>query len=153
MNKLLNKQTGDTIIEVLIAIVMISGVLGATFAIANRSQKTTQANHERYQAQLLANQQAEWLKARSNTARASLTALDLAKKYCAKNTKDIVEITTANPDICKFNDLYYITITPKQNDKYISGSPPGVETNTFFIKVEWDSLTGGTDKVELVYGI
>lgn len=153
MTKIFNKQTGDTIVEVMIAIVMIGGVLGATFAIANRSQKTTQANHERYQAQLLANQQAEWLKARSNTARTELTTLDLAKKYCAKNTTTIDEITTAKPDICKFNDLYYITIMPEQNPKYINGDESIKETNTFYIKVEWDGLTGGKDKVELVYGI
>jgi len=147
------KQVGDTIIEVMIAIVVMSGVLGAAFAISNKSSKTTQANHERYQAQMYANQQAEWIKSYAADNRATLTGLTVAPgvTYC------MVDATTApvlsSDNRCVIDSLYHIKFTPKQMPGNIGG-PTDDTTNTYTINVSWDSLTsGGTDQVELIYGI
>ena len=61
------RQKGDTIVEVLIAITVLAFALGTGYATANRSTLAIQSNKERYQAQLLANKQVEFLRAASNT--------------------------------------------------------------------------------------
>lgn len=60
--KPLLKQSGDTIIEVLIAMTVIGMVLGASFAIANRATLTGRAAQERTEALKLAESQLELLK-------------------------------------------------------------------------------------------
>ena len=70
-------QKGETIVEVLFAIVVIASALGGAFAIASRSSNTIQDSKEHYQAQLLANSQADALKsyASDTTNKASLDIL------------------------------------------------------------------------------
>lgn len=55
-------QSGDTIIEVLIAIAVVSGVLGTTYAIMNRNHMIVRTNQERTEASKLAQRQIEMLK-------------------------------------------------------------------------------------------
>ena len=146
--KFFKSQTGDTIIEVMMAIVVMSGVLGATFAVSNRSLKSTQANHERFQAQMYANQQAEWIKVYSANNRQGLTT-NAATVFCMNGSASLVADTNAS---CTKESLYKISITPKQMSKDFSGGAN--EYNTFFIRVTWDSLANGKqDQLELVYGI
>jgi Tfp pilus assembly protein PilV len=146
VRKKYSKQAGDTIIEVMIAITILGGVLGATFAIANRSLKATQANHERYQAQLIANEQAEWVRIFTTDTANKSTLLTSSATFCMTSAS----VKQAAP--CT-NDLYQVTITPKQMSKTTDGSGT-LEYNTYYIEVVWDSLSrNGQDKVELVYGI
>lgn len=148
--KVFNKQTGDTIVEVMIAIVVMSGVLGASFAISNKAAKGTQANHERFQAQMYANQQAEWIKAYATTNRDTLLANTVA--FCMTSPTNIVKPIPSD-GTCTKDSLYKITITPAVMSEYIgSGSNTN---NTFYIRVIWDSLTSasGEDQLELVYGL
>lgn len=56
------RQAGDTIVEVLIAIAVVSGVLGITYSIMNRNQMIVRTNQERTEASKLAQQQIEMLK-------------------------------------------------------------------------------------------
>jgi len=53
-------QTGDTIVEVLIAIVIVSSVLVAAYASATRNTLTNQETQERSQALQLATTQLEF---------------------------------------------------------------------------------------------
>lgn len=135
------KQTGETIIEVLISILVISVALAGAFAISNRSQKTVQANQERYQAQILANSQADLLKnyVSSNPRPTS--------GFCFKSDNSL---STFVAD-CKNKDpnsLYTINITCG------SGTCGGDAYSMYKIVVTWDSLiSGGQDNVELWYGV
>lgn len=154
-NKTTNSQIGDTIIEVMIAIMVIGGVLAATFAISNRAQKGALLNNERYQAQMLANQQAERIKLYSATVqgRANLYGLAADTTICFTSSSAYISGSCSNID-----DKYTITVTPKKHSKYITNDPPGDVTNTFYIKVVWDSLISnasadGKENVEIVYGI
>jgi type II secretory pathway pseudopilin PulG len=129
-------QTGETIVEVLFSIAVLASALGGAFAISTRSKNTMQANQERYQAQLIANGQADNL-----------------KLYMAKNSTfggfcfDSNGNKQTSSDSCKFNngnnpDLYNVSI-----------NQPNPAVNFFVIKVIWDSLVNGEqDQVELVYG-
>jgi len=146
-------QTGDTIVEVMMAVVILSGILGGTFAISNKSQKTTQANHERYQAQLYANQQAEWIKQASADQRDSFIAKFTGDQTFCMNGTTVI-LNEASDVNCNNKDgRYKIVITASKDCKYIK-SPCVKDTyDNYFITVSWDSLAGGTDTVGLAYGI
>lgn len=63
MNKLLKlSKRGDTIIEVLLAIVVVSGTLGTAFATMDRGTQGTRASQERAEALKLVEGQIELLK-------------------------------------------------------------------------------------------
>lgn len=133
-------QAGETIIEVLVAISVIAATIGVSFAIANRSQKTVQADQERYTAQLLANGQADSIRAYIGEASSNRSEATLSSPFCMV---DASPQPNTNPE-CTVNNLYAITVTRTSNSTSFS---------TFNIKVEWDSITGnGKDKVELNYG-
>ncbi|HSX31598.1 MAG TPA: prepilin-type N-terminal cleavage/methylation domain-containing protein [Candidatus Saccharimonadales bacterium] len=59
------RQTGDTIVEVLIAIAIVSLVLTAAYVITNKNTVAIQANQERIQAQHLVAAQIESLRAQN----------------------------------------------------------------------------------------
>ncbi len=152
-NKRLNSK-GETIVEVLIAIAVLSAALGGAYAITTSSQKTLQANHERYQAQLLANRQAEMLKSYANEDFESFKRLNGSLPFCAE--------TFLNPTSPQFdpatdttscvdgpNGLYRVLVYPRE--RTVNGN---VIIDTFLIEVTWDSLLqDGKDKVDLYYGI
>jgi type II secretory pathway pseudopilin PulG len=58
-----SNQKGDTIVEVLLAIAVVSSVLGGAFVSANRSLRGTQVSQERGEALKLVEGQLERLKA------------------------------------------------------------------------------------------
>lgn len=169
---LVNRK-GDTIVEVMIAIVLLGAAIGSAFAIAGNSQLQTQANHEYNQAHLLANQQAELI---LNSFREVFTGTQLNESdyrtapfydafpgtpFCMQT--DMTQLYTA-PSVFtdSMTDTYLtapadciITYGGAEYNVAITTEPSGApEPEYFFIKVTWESLTGSDiDSVELRYGI
>lgn len=56
-------HAGDTLVEVLLAIAVLSGIMGITYAIANRAQRNTQLSQQRAEATGVAQTQVERLRA------------------------------------------------------------------------------------------
>lgn len=147
-------RAGDTIVEVMIAVIVLGAALGAAIAIATKSQKQSQANHEYHQAQLLANQQAEYLLTAFNTALSSSVEnySDTRDDFYTSHSSsfcyiDGVKNPAPSPD-CEKNDggaTYEIIVSADS------------ATPKFVIKVQWDSLTPSTasdqDNVELIYAL
>jgi type II secretory pathway pseudopilin PulG len=135
--KRIASQAGETIVEVLIAMAVIASSLGIAFASASKSTKGIQANKDRYQGQLYANQQADLL--RANT---SNSAIRTSIAFCFDATPSF----TTTLSSCQRDSLYNITIQ-------CSSHCNAVDTySTYKIHVEWDSDKAGTDSVEVFYG-
>ena len=147
-------QVGDTIVEVLLVVTILAVTLSGAYAIANRSSKGVQANKERYQAQLIANSQAERIRSTIDTARNTYRAWNSTNKGCLDSRG---ESTSPIANNCQTNDgntftttgLYSVSIECVNT----CGNP---NYNTYKIRVEWDSIIGSTatgkDNVELYYG-
>lgn len=149
------KQSGDTIIEVMIALVVLLAALAGAFAVGNRSTKTTQDNHERYQAQLIANEQAELIRKTaydgSATSRgqfiSDITAL--GGDFCMDTTGAVAQTSTSCTKTVGID--YKVQIATKEYPNPVTNAP---EKNMYFITVTWDSAIGdGIGRVELAYGI
>jgi len=140
-------QAGETIVEVLIAIAVLATALGGAFSISTRAKNTMQANQERYQAQLIANSQADLLKLYMLDNSQYSPKLAYFCMYYDETNKSYapIEYNVLNspPANCTQNsDLYSISITQTNSSE-----------NIYLIKVIWDSLINGSqDQVELAYG-
>jgi Tfp pilus assembly protein PilV len=158
---LMRSQKGETIIEVLIAIMVMSAALAGAFAVSSRSQRTVQSNQERYQAQLIANQQADLIKlAQADDGKKTLlnTYTNSTRVFCmnASGAIESLTVTTALDPQClvpygspKAFD-YKVMVQPIQSNPGV-GNP----VDTFVITIEWDSLSSasGTDNLRLIYAI
>lgn len=147
------KQRGETIVEVLICVVILSSALGGAYAVANRSRNTVQDNYERFQAQMLANQQAEYLRAyytQSSTTRPTPSASP-SDRFCLylDSTPELTKVPITDLN-CKQYDLYSINIETLSGDPLV----PPYKYNTFKIQITWDSVLSkaGQSKVEVIYG-
>lgn len=133
---------GDTIVEVMIAIVILGAALGTVFAVSGSSQKQTQVNHERTQAQLLANDTADQIVRDYNSKDISLESYvsGLANNFCFE--QNTANVNTTPPCVYNTGPDYEVTIQKDSGNR------------VFLITVEWDSLIGSTrDRVQLYYGI
>lgn len=139
-----NNRRGETIVEVLIAIVVLSSALGGAFAISNASVRKTQANHERYQATLLVNSYAEQIR-RDYHDEADQVGFD-------RNTYEYCDPTSN----CSISPVPDFVVDSKVTITSVGSAPTNVVAGsivTYKIVLTWPSLTGDEDRVELLYGL
>lgn len=151
-------RKGDTIVEVMIAIVVLGAALGAAFSISNRSVIQTQNNHERYQIQLWMNEQAELIR-QDYTAyianggdRADYAPGDGDSAIRAK----LCLTATPRPAQCDYAD-YALKITvvnnPSANTRAVENTGLSV-LKKYIITADWtDAATGNPSALELRYDI
>lgn len=158
-------QAGDTIVEVLIAIAVVSGVLGITYSIMNKNVATIQDNQERTEASKLVQGQLELLRRASEDVNSSITlddnfclSVDTVSGVIEKNgnilTNGLVKDSGSGTDgyngdcigTVGTDDRYFINIV----DVYPGGS--NARTN-FRVMVRWHSLAGGDSQVVMSYRI
>jgi Tfp pilus assembly protein PilE len=151
---------GDTIIELLIAVSVLSFALGSAYAISQKSTRVMQANKERSQAVLYANEQAAqipiFLDDSTNLKRNALNSFATDEPRCIKN--NILETGANN---CTKDELYtiYIKCQPSGQDRNnatlfanqcLNGND---KFDVYVITVVWDSIVGDAqDKVDIIYG-
>jgi len=151
--KLRYSQRGDTIVEVLLAIVIIASVLAHAFTASRGSLRATQDNQERHEAVGIAQTQVELLRLQSLEAIKNVAGS--GDYFCINNTGDPVDWTgntipnnaqadtlTSYPNECKngLDDRYHYSI---QKDT------PTTDTYTF--RARWNKLGGGINEVIMFY--
>lgn len=145
-------KSGDTIVEVMIAIIVLGAAIGGAFAITNKSQLKTQANHERYQAQMYANMQAERLRdAYSKYIADGHSRGEFSAKITSGGCLGGNSIDSWQNSCTVVEKIYNISVDNVSGAGAVTGL---TDPLTYKIHVEWDRLGGGDqDSVELVYGL
>jgi type II secretory pathway pseudopilin PulG len=133
------KQAGDTIIEVLMAIVVVSFMLVAAYVTVNKNTATNQETQERSQATQLATTQLEFLHVSS-----------LGSFNCFDSTGTPAG-TVADNSACVVNSDGSKNTTGSQPKYTIAITQPSA--GTYQVSVTWDSLVAGhiTSNVTLYY--
>lgn len=134
-------QNGDTIVEVLIAIVVVSAVLTGAFSIANLSLKSIRMAQERGEAQKIAQRSVEQL----NSFRPpDIGVTAQGAEFCIESSAAVPSAIAFDPARCASgtDDRYKTTITR-------TGSGPVLPV--FKIRVYWDGIKGGEEQVEFYY--
>ena len=127
-------QRGDTIVEVLIAISVVSLVLTSVYALTNKNVRSTQEVQEQNYAQKLAEQQVELLRAAA-TKPTGTNCFDPATGATMPSTSVVCKPIVGNA-------TYAVAVT----DDLTS-------TGKYMIQITWDKLGGGTSKVTVYYKV
>ncbi len=132
---------GDTIIEVLITVIIVSSALVGAITISNYGTKQIRMAQERTEAQKFAQQEVERLDRAIEMHRATLLSTTALTSLCI-NSDYSLNLTPP----CRYGtpDRYEVTIS---RDTPASSNLP----KTFTVTVEWDSLKGGTEQVRIPY--
>ena len=145
-------QGGDTIVEVLIAMAVISSVLGGAYASANRNSKSAQQSQEHSRALKVAETQLELLKAYATNFHDQFTSdPNLNGSFClqtdtAGNDVKIKSYDSSTAGECKVDDNGIA-------DRYSTEVTKDAVTNIYTVKISWDGIKGGQDQVGLVYRV
>lgn len=144
-------QRGDTLIEVLIALVILGLVLVSAYSSTSRSLRSARQAQERSEATKLAEAQAERLKSLAPQFRhPDRNVFITATPYCIDTSNTIREwATPGDPEVelkhtppypaeCVTGDRYFASIT------YDDAPDP-----LFTILVRWERIGGGEDNVRL----
>ncbi len=150
-------KRGDTIIEVLMAIVVISATLGTAFATINSGVKGTRSSQERAEALKIVESQIELLKsARAN----SVSGLyGRSRAFCVNKTGSNITIHEAFNPPGSVGDAQAQPLTSYSNDcrnnSITGGYNYSIEedaSNVFVIRARWSSITGDrNDQIEIKY--
>ena len=140
MKRIQTRQAGDTIVEVLIAISIVSLVLTTAYMVTNKNSLTMQATQERTQAQKLIERQIELLRA--------ATSVPAATSFCF--TDDDGSTSTILTQ-CSFNQSGDSSTDTSAALYKIAISPNIPSPNTFEVKATWDRIGGGSSNITMNY--
>jgi prepilin-type N-terminal cleavage/methylation domain-containing protein len=76
------RQRGDTLVEVMVAIVIVATVIGGAYVVSNRSLQSTRSAQERSNALKLAEAQIEQLKAQVTQDGTKIFGVGVPIKFC-----------------------------------------------------------------------
>lgn len=140
-------QRGDTIVEVLISIAVVSLILGGAFVTTNRSQTGVRNSQEHGEALKLVGAQLEQL--RADAAKAAPTVFAQAVPFCMYNDA-AVSTTGATAADCKQSSAG----NPTSTEPIYRLSIDRTSSNggyLFTVKADWDQISGGTAEETMVY--
>jgi prepilin-type N-terminal cleavage/methylation domain-containing protein len=172
------KQRGDTLIEVMIALAIVSSVIGMSYATASRALRTGRAAQERTEALKLVEGQIEILKATAPNYAVPATNIFSAGPLAVTNPSFCVDsagvlynekVTPAlaadlelDPLLSSVSasgvptgaEVYHKKCALGQDARYKisiirAGDPPG--QSTFAIRARWERVGGGKDEVVIYY--
>jgi prepilin-type N-terminal cleavage/methylation domain-containing protein len=142
-------QSGDTIVEVLIAITIVSVILGGAYVTSNDSLDATQDAQEHADALQLTQAQVELLRTKATSGNAIFTT---ATPFCigddgtVKSTAPACTVDSSGAvSGVSAENIYLTQITNR------SGS--GAGPYTFTAQTTWPGLQNKTDQVQLIYRI
>ncbi len=138
------RERGDTIVEVLIAIGVISLVLAGAFVMTNRSLQGTRDAQERVNAVKLVESQVEQVKNLASTNPTAIFGAGVPASYCINSSGAVVVSTNA---ACKVGTNGVATASQPAFQLSITRS-----TNTFTVTNTWTSIRGNaTNTVQMKY--
>jgi Tfp pilus assembly protein PilV len=137
-------ERGDTIVEVMISLIVISSVIVGAFLVARVSSRNIRNSEEHSQALQMLQGQVEMLRAyAANDAAVQNDPLPASADFCMKSDGTI-EHTINN---CKnLNTFYNLTINQ-------TAGPVNGLGATYTFKVDWPAQDGTTSQESIIYRV
>jgi Tfp pilus assembly protein PilV len=144
MKKFQISQAGDTIVEVVIAVAIVSTILAGAFTVTNRSTIAVRDSEEHAQALQLLQGQVELLRHMASISSASLPN-SLSVPFCLTTGGFYQPAATSSQ--CLLSSLYRVVISSP------TSSPSVGTTTTFNLTATWTAIRGGINTVYLSYKV
>lgn len=155
MLKRLN-QKGDTILEVLISVAVLSLILVTSFSLANRSSQATRQAAERGEASKIAQSEIEELKEYLSQSGVTEPTADTFFCINPSQTPALISglaVTLANIDAPATYNAINNNCREGTDDRYAVMAVKSSANNTYTVHTRWDSVAGRTDKINLVHRV
>ncbi|HLZ15352.1 MAG TPA: hypothetical protein VKQ34_05200 [Candidatus Saccharimonadales bacterium] len=144
------RERGDTIVEVLISVAVVSLILGGAYVVSNTSLQQTEAAQERGNALKLGESQIEQLKGVIATNPQAVFGPGAPASFCIASTTTVVDTTGPSSNLCSV-DVSGIP-TPPANRKPIFTLAIRRTGQLFALKETWTDVDGRTtDNLQLTY--
>lgn len=146
-------ERGDTMVEVLIAIVIVASVIGGAYAVSNRSLQSTRGAQERSSALKLAESQMEQLKTIVSTDPAKIFGTSAPTKFCLRSDAAGTQVYSTAVASQKANCTVDASGTPVPATTQPSYTFEITRSgNDFHLRETWLDISGGsTDSLQLNY--
>lgn len=145
-----NRQRGDTLVEVLVAIAVVTLVLSGAYVVTNRSVQETRSAQERGNALKNAESQLEQLKGLIATSPDAVFGVGAPSPFCVYTASQTVAIVAATNANCTVGTNGAATTTEPKFTLSMTRSG-----QTFTLVETWTDVSGrgGTngDRLQLVY--
>lgn len=142
------ESRGDTIVEVLIALAVLTTILVGAYVTATRSANTNRASQERSEATKVAESQIERLK---GLLAGSPVVVPIPGNFCINEASNTIEnISTPSDPFAQNASVPFSGSCGNINTRYniaIKTENP----NTYRFKVQWDRIGGGRDQINMYY--
>jgi len=150
MKQTRHHQVGDTIVEVIIAIVIVATLLTGAFIVTNRSTHSVRDSQEHAEALQALQGQVELLRA---AARAQKLPAVLTVPFCLDSNLNTYAANSASCTGAGGGVGYKLSIVCSTGPGTDGCPAPAGKTATFNLSTIWDALGGGTDQVLLSYKV
>jgi prepilin-type N-terminal cleavage/methylation domain-containing protein len=140
-------QRGDTIVEVLIAIAVISSVLGGAYTITNKNVKNSQHAQEQSRAAKIAETQIEQLK--SYIASGSLPSA--GTNFCFPSTASATPTQFGTAALPAADAVYDPAC--RIETKYMTGIKQQPASDNYTVYISWDGPSGNRSQVSMAYKV
>lgn len=153
------RQSGDTIVEVLIAVAVVSAVIVGAFTIANRSSQQIRASQERSEALKITASAVEMIKSNKSTAVGNTVLNSPRCAVLAPLTQDQFKTFAmvdggALPALASDKTDSYVAACNSSSNVVYSTSITRVDDSTFQIRTRWDRVGGGDrQEVQIDYRV
>jgi len=145
-----NHQAGDTIIEVLIAVAVVTSVLGIVYSTMNRNLTTIRRNQEQTEASKMAQSQIEYLKGLYSVSPDKITN-EANNGFCI-NGVTVVSIPTKPSGTLNGDDLTDYSTCVSNFLRYVI-KRNNTDTKLYSVTVRYDAFNGGRSEVKMYYRI
>jgi type II secretory pathway pseudopilin PulG len=143
------KQTGDTIVEVLIAMTVLSAVLGSAYVLANLSLQRVRQSQEHSEALKLAQAQIEQVKQLADGG-----GKDVGTDNVFTSTDFCITVTTGLDIKASTDTACEVTNGIKYNRAIYRTHDATTNVHTYRAIVSWDSINrNDKDNVTLIYNL
>ncbi len=148
----LRSERGDTIIEVLIAVAVVSSVLAISYSIMNRNLQTLRDNQERSEASKLAQAQIERLKTawENSSTPASFAGLD-GQSFCMTPAGTPQALSGSAPAADAGSDDFSQYPPECRDNFYHIAIRYNSSETSYRVSVRWDSLNSNRSEVVMGY--
>lgn len=140
MKRVRLNQAGDTIVEVLFAVIVVGVAIGLAYGVASRSLKSNRQAQERIEAVKFVESEAEQLKKIASQTPDGTGVFGQSQPFCLVLTN----IVGADDPACTANNRYKLSITPTVST---------TSTKQFDVTATWDSLKGGQENITVTYRV
>lgn len=149
LGRVWRSKRGDTIVEVLIAIAVISSVVGTAYAITNKSVQSNVESQQRSRATKIAQTQLEMLKVWTGNPTNTPSAF-VETKFCLYSDSVGAKLERISAPVPTANNSDYPTNCRQDNELYMVGITR-TSDELFTVYVDWDGETGNRDTLSMAY--